>query len=196
MSGALACNRHEEAVQCLTRTNGLQALSGVRILTLSVRRRIRSSGHGNRSRLLQRLRHWPGGQEAWAAYQVATQGYSLTAAMGSGSVFSGVTYTGLAATGAVADRYIHGTDLSTAFNNRWSPMGLIGTMGIGAVGGAYQTAMFQAANVANTWKNFYTIEGAVIRGNQMLMTIPAKKAVQAAAQQTTPSQPPAQGRPK
>jgi filamentous hemagglutinin len=136
------------------------------------------------------------GQEAWAAYQVATQGYSLTAAMGSGAVFSGVTYTGLAATGAVADRYIHGTDLGTAFNNRWSPMRLIGTMGIGAVGGAYQTAMFQAANVANTWKNFYTIEGAVIRGNQMLMTIPAKKAVQAAAQQTTPSQPPAQGRQK
>jgi filamentous hemagglutinin len=136
------------------------------------------------------------GQEAWAAYKIAAQGYSLTAAMSSGSVLSGATYTGLAATGALADRYINGADLSTAFSSRWSPMGLIGTMGVGAVGGAYQTSMFQAANVANTLRNVFTIEGAVIRGNQMLMTIPAKKAIQAAAQQTTPSQPPAQDRPK
>jgi filamentous hemagglutinin len=125
------------------------------------------------------------GKEAWAAYQAATQGYSLTAGIGTGAVASGITYTGSAALGAFGDSRSTEVGFGAAFDRRFSFAGLGGTMLIGAMGGAYQTSMFQAANVANTWKNIFVIEGAVIRGNQILMTMPAKKAVQAATQEST-----------
>ncbi|WP_333676521.1 hypothetical protein [Dyella sp.] len=132
------------------------------------------------------------GQEAWAAYQVATANYSLTAGMGTSAVMSGVTYTGGAVYGALGDSWSTGTGFGEAFDHRFSFVGLSGTMAVGALGGAFQTTMFQAANVANTWKNFSTIEGAVIRGNQILMTVPVKKAIQAVAQESaTPPQAPA-----
>ena len=129
------------------------------------------------------------GQEAWAAYQVATQSYSLGSAVGTGALVSGATYTGGATTGAFIDWRYNGANFGAAFDQRFSPYGLVGTMIIGAAGGAYQTSMFQAANVANTWKNIFTVEGAMIRGNQMLISTPLKAVIQAATQEQHVTQP-------
>ncbi|GAB2568074.1 hypothetical protein [Dyella jejuensis] len=129
------------------------------------------------------------GQEAWAAYRIAAQGYSLGAAAGTGAVVSGATYTGGAAIGAGSDWYSNGSNFSSAFDQRFSIYALIGTMGIGALGGVYQTAMFQGANVANAMSNLKTTEGVVIRVNQMMMSTSAKKAIQAATREPMLIQP-------
>jgi hypothetical protein len=57
------------------------------------------------------------------------------------------------------------------------------------INGNYQTSMFQAANVANTWKNIFAVEGAMIRGNQMLISTPLKAVIQAATQEQHVTQP-------
>ena len=105
------------------------------------------------------------GQEAWAAYQVATQGYSWSAAAGSGAFSSGAGYTGGAAAGAGWDWFKNGTNFDAAFDQRFSYLGLGTSMSLGAVNGVLTTQMFQWANVPNAFSNLRTPEGVVIRLN-------------------------------
>ncbi|QAU23750.1 hypothetical protein EO087_06940 [Dyella sp. M7H15-1] len=122
------------------------------------------------------------GQEAWAAYQVATQGYSLGAAAGSGALVSGGMYTGGSVVGALGDWYRNGANFASSFNQRFSYLGLGTSMTVGAVNGMFATQMFQWANVPNAWSNALTAEGAVIRINTIATGKAAGMAAQGAVQ--------------
>ena len=56
-------------------------------------------------------------------------------------------------------------------------------MAVGAVGGVYQTQMFQWAGIPNTLGNWLTGEGAVIRINKTAVGVATGKATQAAIQE-------------
>ncbi|QAU23748.1 hypothetical protein EO087_06930 [Dyella sp. M7H15-1] len=122
------------------------------------------------------------GQEAWAAYQVATQGYSLGAAAGTGAVASGVTYTLGISYGARQDSRYGQISFGTAFNQRFSYLGLGTSMAVGAVNSMVATQMFQWANVPNAWSNVTSPAGAVIRINTMATGKAAGMAAQGAVQ--------------
>ena len=122
------------------------------------------------------------GQEAWAAYQVATQGYSLGAAAGTGALVSGGMYTGGTVLGALGDWYRNDTNFGVAFDQRFSFLGLGTSMAVGAVNSMFTAQMFQWANVPNAWSNALTPEGAVIRINTIATGKVAGMAAQGAVQ--------------
>jgi filamentous hemagglutinin len=124
------------------------------------------------------------GQEAWAAYQVATQGYSLGAAATSGALGSGAAYTLQNAVGAGLDASRNDISFAQSFDQRFSYLGLTGSMAIGAVGGVFQTQMFQWTGIPNSFSNWITVEGAVIRINKTAVGVAAGKATQGAIQQS------------
>jgi filamentous hemagglutinin len=122
------------------------------------------------------------GQEAWAAYKVATAGYSLGAAAGTGALVSGGMYTGGTVLGALGDWYRNDTNFGVAFDQRFSFLGLGTSMAVGAVNSMFTAQMFQWANVPNAWSNALTPEGAVIRINTIATGKVAGMAAQGAVQ--------------
>ncbi len=122
------------------------------------------------------------GQEAWAAYQVATANYSLGAAAGSGALVSGGVYTGGSVAGAIGDWYRGDASFASSFDQRFSYLGLGTSMAVGAVNGMFATQMFQWANVSNALSNAFTVEGAVIRINTIATGKAAGMAAQGAVQ--------------
>ncbi|APD13294.1 hypothetical protein RO07_10215 [Pandoraea pulmonicola] len=119
------------------------------------------------------------GQDLLAAYKAAQAGYSLTTAAATGAVTTGVTYIGVAGTGAAADSLFHGANFSDSFNDRFSVAGLAGASVFGAYSNMFATSMFGWAGVPNSIANITTIPGVVIRGTNFALGQTVGKAIQA-----------------
>jgi len=106
------------------------------------------------------------GADAYAAYKAASAAYSMGTALGTGMVVGGASYTGGALGSEVYDRF-YGTQqpIGAGFDQRFSYPGLAAATTIGGLTGMYGTAMFGWAGVPNTFKNWVTLPGFVIRVN-------------------------------
>ena len=119
------------------------------------------------------------GPEAYAAYKAAQAGYSLTTAATTGTVASGVTYTGVAAAGAAADAFFRGANFSDSFGDRFSVAGLAAASLFGAYSNMFATSMYGWAGVPNSIENVSTIPGIVIRGTKLALGQTVGRATQA-----------------
>ena len=124
------------------------------------------------------------GSDALAAYRAATASYSLGVAAASGALGSGTIYTASNLIGAEIDASKNDTTFTQTFDQRFSYWGLGGSMAVGAAGGVYQAQMFQWAGVPNSFANWLTPAGAVIRINKTAAGMAAGKATQAAVQES------------
>lgn len=107
-----------------------------------------------------------GAVDAWTAYRAASAAYSQGAALGTGMAVGGASYTGGAVGSAFYDRVFgSGQAISTGFDQRFSYPGLTAATTVGGLTGMYSTAMFGWAGIPNSFTNWLTIPGAVIRIN-------------------------------
>ena len=125
------------------------------------------------------------GGDAWAAYRAASAAYSMGAALGTGAVIGGGSYTLSAGASAIKDYFITGQSIGTGFNQRFSYPGLGAAMTVGGLTGMYGTAMFSWAGVPNAIGNLATVPGAVIRINSAVLGQAAGRAAQSAVNSST-----------
>nr|WP_230965386.1 hemagglutinin repeat-containing protein [Burkholderia stagnalis] len=121
------------------------------------------------------------GPGLYAAYKTAQAGYSLATAALTGAAISGGAYSGSTFYSAARDSIAYGTDFGTAFDQRFSAIGLGAAATYGALSSMYATSMFAWAAVPNTLKNVATVPGFVIRSNNFILGKTLGKAVGAAA---------------
>ena len=121
--------------------------------------------------------------DAWTAYRAASAAYSMGAALGTGMAVGGVSYTGGAGGSAVYDRIFgSGQAISAGFDQRFSYPGLAAATTVGGLTGMYSTAMFGWAGISNSFTNWATIPGVIIRINSGVFGKLAGGAVQRAVQ--------------
>ncbi|WP_211465757.1 hemagglutinin repeat-containing protein, partial [Collimonas silvisoli] len=129
-----------------------------------------------------------GAMDAYAAYKAAAAAYSPGAALGTGMAVGGASYTGGALGSAVFDRfYGTGQPIGAGFDQRFSYLGLGVAMTAGGLTSMYSTAMFGWAGVPNTFKNWATLPGFIIRVNSGVIGKAAGGAAQGAVK-SSPNQ--------
>ena len=125
-----------------------------------------------------------GAEDAFAAYQAAQAGYSLTTAAATGAAVSGVTYTASAGAGAAYNYLSTGANFSSSFDQKFSLAGLAAASTVGAYTNIFSTSMFNLAGIPNSFSNILTLPGAVIRVNGLALGQAAGKAAQGAVNQS------------
>jgi filamentous hemagglutinin len=127
-----------------------------------------------------------GAMDAYAAYKAAQASYWMGTALGTGAAVGGASYTGGAVGSAVYDRIFgSGQAISTGFDQRFSYPGLTAATTVGGLTGMYGTAMFGWAGIPNSFTNWATIPGFVIRANSTIAGKAAGSAAQAAVNSST-----------
>eukprot|EP01022_Parablepharisma_sp_SALTPOND_P000586 TRINITY_DN1031_c0_g1_i2.p1 TRINITY_DN1031_c0_g1~~TRINITY_DN1031_c0_g1_i2.p1 ORF type:complete len:2482 (+),score=739.97 TRINITY_DN1031_c0_g1_i2:3125-10570(+) len=120
--------------------------------------------------------------DAWTAYRAANAAYWMGTALGTGATVGGASYTGSAAIGAWIDqKFGSGQAFSAGFDQRFSYLGLTAATTVGGLTGMYNTAMFGWAGVPNSFGNWLTVPGAIVRINSTAMGQAGGRAAQAAA---------------
>ena len=118
----------------------------------------------------------------FAGYKAAQAGYSLTTGALTGAGVSAGLYTFTAAPSAALAKF-QGDDAATAFDQRFSLLGLGTAATVGAATGMFGTSMFKWADIPNKISNASTVTGAVIRVNGVAQGQVANRAAQAAVNQ-------------
>ena len=122
-----------------------------------------------------------GVMDAWTAYRAASAAYSTGAALGTGVAVGGASYTGAALASSIYDRfYGTGQSISIGFDQRFSFPGLGTAMTVGGLTGMYSTAMFGWAGIPNSFTNWASVPGVIIRINSGVAGKAAGSAAQAA----------------
>ncbi|QRX81631.1 hemagglutinin repeat-containing protein [Glaciimonas sp. PAMC28666] len=123
--------------------------------------------------------------DVYAAYKAAAAAYSMGTALGTGMAVGGASYTGSAVGGAAYDKFFNRQNFSNGFDQRFSYLGLGVAMTAGGLTSMYSTAMFGWAGVPNTFKNWVTVPGFVIRINSGVFGKAAGGAAQGAVKSST-----------